>query len=736
MSNRFSKLPVAALLAIIAVMAPAVTWSSCFVIEPYSVHVDHESAQVLWTTPGDAEPGTLHLMNDEKDTLQTFISETVVPPFRDRHDGDLDLIRHSVVIDDLEAYRSYHYEVVCAENDEKRSGRFKTTRIPGEAKPFEFIVMSDIHAQYGHHEPVAEALKDENPDFILHTGDFISHWGEYWSHWPEMFEVTRPYSKSTTFVPVVGNHDIEPAGNYRYLFGFENPELDRDEEDEAWTYFSYYFGNMHIIALDFHTQRRGLEPQLEWLENELENSSADWVIVTFHDSMISVAGREFYRRDILREFAQVIIEHEVDLAFFGHDHVYERLIPIGAEGKRPVNFISTNAGGHSRAVRPSPIVAGGIAYPGVMYSYLNVDDNRLEMEARLPDGTVLDSLVLEKDEDGMYQDEIMEQAISLEMAEEIAYIYAADHSNRDVRLDLRGEFGYVSSGDPNTEVLLNVSRFPQDSRLIITEQKDPSDWRSERQYIDITGDTAAAEIKMPENIKNISGRPIPSLQPEVNLEWNDRTFEPAVIKPNIEFPEMDVVELIHPRNLVRVSTRPEFTWEELAPETDYQLQLAVTNFSNPEDIRLDTVVTDTVFAYPPDSELKHDKIYYWRVRPAESGATTYNIVPWSNTGFFRADKTTSVTEGEDHPESISLEQNYPNPFNATTVINFYLPQDDEVVLEVFDVLGRHISTLVNERVQSGEHSVSFDASGLAGGVYKYRLRSGDFSKTRTMMLVK
>jgi hypothetical protein len=76
------------------------------------------------------------------------------------------------------------------------------------------------------------------------------------------------------------------------------------------------------------------------------------------------------------------------------------------------------------------------------------------------------------------------------------------------------------------------------------------------------------------------------------------------------------------------------------------------------------------------------------------------------------------------PEYFVLEQNYPNPFNPTTAIRYQLPAAGEVTLAVYDLLGCEVSVLVNERRDAGVHEVNFDASGLASGVYLYRLQAG------------
>jgi len=88
------------------------------------------------------------------------------------------------------------------------------------------------------------------------------------------------------------------------------------------------------------------------------------------------------------------------------------------------------------------------------------------------------------------------------------------------------------------------------------------------------------------------------------------------------------------------------------------------------------------------------------------------------------------------PEKFSLSQNYPNPFNPTTKINFSLPKEEFVSLKVYDMLGREVSNLVNEKLNAGEYSYDFDGSSLQSGTFFYRLQSENFSDTKKMILIK
>jgi hypothetical protein len=92
-------------------------------------------------------------------------------------------------------------------------------------------------------------------------------------------------------------------------------------------------------------------------------------------------------------------------------------------------------------------------------------------------------------------------------------------------------------------------------------------------------------------------------------------------------------------------------------------------------------------------------------------------------------------------KSITSISNHPNPFNVSTVITYTLETEGEVRLEIFDVLGRHVTTLVNEHQSSGRHTLTWsgkdDAGGpVASGMYFYRLQSGDRIITKKMVLLK
>jgi hypothetical protein len=95
---------------------------------------------------------------------------------------------------------------------------------------------------------------------------------------------------------------------------------------------------------------------------------------------------------------------------------------------------------------------------------------------------------------------------------------------------------------------------------------------------------------------------------------------------------------------------------------------------------------------------------------------------------------------EEEPLSIITENhlygNYPNPFNPITTIEFDLKKAGKVSLKIFNILGEEIATLLSASLFSGSYKYKWDASGLASGVYLYRLQAGDYVKTRKMVLMR
>jgi hypothetical protein len=116
--------------------------------------------------------------------------------------------------------------------------------------------------------------------------------------------------------------------------------------------------------------------------------------------------------------------------------------------------------------------------------------------------------------------------------------------------------------------------------------------------------------------------------------------------------------------------------------------------------------------------------------------TNANLLTQGNLYITYTNVITDVENGNYQINSFNLSQNYPNPFNPSTKIEFSLAETQFVNLKVYDVLGREVTTLLNEEITAGKHSKDFNASGLTSGIYFYSIKAGDFTETKSMILMK
>ena len=98
--------------------------------------------------------------------------------------------------------------------------------------------------------------------------------------------------------------------------------------------------------------------------------------------------------------------------------------------------------------------------------------------------------------------------------------------------------------------------------------------------------------------------------------------------------------------------------------------------------------------------------------------------------------TNIVSQGENPLTYFNLSQNYPNPFNPVTTISYQIPQTSFVSLKVYDILGTEIAIIVNEEKPAGEFEVEFDGTGLASGIYFYKLQTRNYNSVKKMVLLK
>jgi len=213
---------------------------------------------------------------------------------------------------------------------------------------------------------------------------------------------------------------------------------------------------------------------------------------------------------------------------------------------------------------------------------------------------------------------------------------------------------------------------------------------------------------------NYTGRPRPA------LEW----LQEYVAIPLPPVPPVPS----YPVGLDDVTRNPLFTWCPSDEATSYHLQVATK--SDFTSIVVDTTVSDTLFQ---SGILGAGKVIYWRVSAInKNGESDYSDVA----AFVTGTEITAIKQNSELPADFTLFQNYPNPFNPTTTIDYSIAVESFVQLQIYDLLGREIRTLVNKKMPPGKYSVHFNAGDLNSGIYLYKIKAGDFENMKRMIVIK
>jgi hypothetical protein len=189
---------------------------------------------------------------------------------------------------------------------------------------------------------------------------------------------------------------------------------------------------------------------------------------------------------------------------------------------------------------------------------------------------------------------------------------------------------------------------------------------------------------------------------------------------------------------VGLPTSLTLSWSELSEATSYHLQVSTTS-------SFATMVIDQSgipqTSYPV-SGLLNNTTYYWRVSATNAGGAS----GWSSAWRFTTLVTAVKEKGEITPTKYYLSSNFPNPLrpselNASTEISYDLSQPGEVKIEIFNLLGNHVRTLVHQLHAAGRYSIYWDGRNQAGkivpsGIYIYRLTAGGFTQSRRLLLLR
>lgn len=188
--------------------------------------------------------------------------------------------------------------------------------------------------------------------------------------------------------------------------------------------------------------------------------------------------------------------------------------------------------------------------------------------------------------------------------------------------------------------------------------------------------------------------------------------------------------LLSPLNgAVGQSQTPTMEWQAVPDIGNYEIQLALDPAFG--QIAYETALSGVTWTL--EDALPGAVDVYWRVR----ATTTENVGPWSSSFRFTTEGPPVTTEPNgETPASFALTAIYPNPILHRATVEFETPNESNVRIEMFDLLGRRVAMLVDETLSDGRHSVQMNVAHLASGIYLIRMQAGSFADTRRVTVVR
>jgi len=333
--------------------------------------VTSDGFRVVWWYPS-AEEGFVQVSCRDDNTLMSFDAHKKNSRFEAQATGLLPGL-------------TYDYKIFI--NDSKGEKIFweeGTTKTAGqESDPFSFMVFGDSGGGKQKQYQLAGVMKDYPVDLILHVGDLVYPSGEIKDYRNKFFMPYKDILQTTPFYPILGNHDVKTKNGKPFLYTFSLPNNGPiGIEPERCYWFSY--SNALFVGIDSNLNEDILEELVSpWLLNVLNSSDARWKFVYFHHPPYSSGPHDGSKviRDVL---VPVIEEGDVDIVFCGHDHHYERTLPIlngRIDDGSGVVYIVTGAGGKSlRSIKHENPYSATINCESYSFTHLEIDGTILKLK--------------------------------------------------------------------------------------------------------------------------------------------------------------------------------------------------------------------------------------------------------------------------------------------------------------------------------------------------------------------
>jgi hypothetical protein len=322
------------------------------------------------------------------------------------------------------------------------------------------------------------------------------------------------------------------------------------------------------------------------------------------------------------------------------------------------------------------------------------------------------------------------------------------------------QYTYKYFLEPNwQDSLIYTLAFVQDdnTKEVLNCGKSRSTLFYRHRFTDNTEKTGSNKADVSKNIPNIYKKNIiknrdTSITGNFNFEGFEGPFPPpgwTILNPDVGFTFEKLNGYNGPRfggvNCIKI---PFYDYPN-AGQKDTLLSMTFTDVSATDSLRFDYAYAQYLSGYidslivnlSTDGGMTFINIFSEGGYPlSTSQATTLSFAPVSSTQWktfsYPMSAVFPLNPGTRIPETYRIYQNYPNPFNPSTFIKFDLSRNVIVTIKIYDLLGREIMTLINEKVEAGSHTIEFKPTNLASGIYFYKFTAGDFSEVKKMVFIK
>lgn len=312
---------------------------------------------------------TISWWTDEKDAGEVFCTDGKEHFSLQSKEGTYQKVR----ITGLKPDRLYTYRV---EGNNYTVGPFTFRTAPFGSKPFRFAVYGDTRTQDEIHREIVRSVKRYKPAFVIHTGDLVAD-GNQLQQWENFFKISQELLQTTPIYPVLGNHEKNSPLYFRFfsLPGAEN-------------YYSFNWGDCHIIALDSNEEYLNSPSQLKWFREDLElHKNYPYIIVFFHHPPFTlIEDRKSYAQKVREVIVPILEKYKVSVVFHGHDHNYQHFYVNG------INYIVAGGGGAPLYSISKPDRYTVKAEKVYNYIICDVDENKLVLRAYRLGGSLLEKI--------------------------------------------------------------------------------------------------------------------------------------------------------------------------------------------------------------------------------------------------------------------------------------------------------------------------------------------------------